>query len=280
MSLHPSPAPASSHTSVGLDSGQPASTSVRLGDLLATCRRLATKFLRNPRWGVMFTLGRFRFVSAAVVFFHRSRIVRPTAGLHTLFPFLDFDTALLNMRRDGIHAGVNLDPETVAQITRFAYSTECYWPTDPSLRFLYANRADAERRCGKAILLGRYFDIEERCESRHACGGVSSATRRPLTGSRPIRDSITTCMITAVSRSSSISLTLMSSVARTYMSGEAIRTNLCVSCWATPGNPRTKTSSSITARTTCSRFAAAPALASPPIRSDITGAYLPCAAAG
>ena len=168
MSLHPIPAPASSHTSVGVDSGQPASTSVRLGDRIASCRRLATKFLQNPRWGVMFTLGRFRVVSAAVVFFHRSRIVRPTAGLQTLFPSLDFDTALLNMRRDGIHAGVNLDPETVAQITRFAHSTECYWPTDPSLRFLYADRADAERRCGKAILLGRYFDIEERCEAIRA----------------------------------------------------------------------------------------------------------------
>ena len=74
----------------------------------------------------------------------------------------------LNMRRDGIHVNINLDPETVAQITRFAYSTECYWPTDPSRRFLYANRADAERRCGKAILLGRYFDIEERCEAIRA----------------------------------------------------------------------------------------------------------------
>ena len=152
---------------MGVDSGHPASPSVRLGDIIASCRRLAAKFRKNPRWGVMFTLGRFRFVSAAVVFFHRSRMDRPTAE-HTLFASLDVDTALADMRRHGIHVDINLSPETVAQITRFAYATECYWPTDPSLRFLYANRADAERLCGKAILLGRYFDIEERCEAIRA----------------------------------------------------------------------------------------------------------------
>ena len=88
MSPRPSPAPASSPGSMGVDSGHPASTSVRLGDIIASCRRLATKFLQNPRWGVMFTLGRFRFVSAAVVFFHRSRIVRPTAGSTPSFRLL------------------------------------------------------------------------------------------------------------------------------------------------------------------------------------------------
>ena len=168
MSPRPRPAAASSHGSMGVDSGHPASPSTRLSEIIASCRRLATKFLKNPRWGVMFTLGRFRFVSAAVVFFHRSRLVRPTADGQCLFACLDVDAALANMRRDGIHTGINLTPETVAKITRFAYSTECYWPTDPSLRFFCNNRGDAERRCGKSILLGRYFDIEERCDAIRA----------------------------------------------------------------------------------------------------------------
>ena len=165
--MTPHPSSASSSGSMDVESVHPASTNVQLVDIIASFRRLATKFLRNPRWGVMFTLGRFRFVSAAVVFFHRGRIVRP-ADAHTLFASLDVDAALANMRRDGIHVNINLPPEIVAQITRFAYSTECYWPTDRSRRFLYANRADAERLCGKAILLGRYFDIEERCEAIRA----------------------------------------------------------------------------------------------------------------
>lgn len=157
-----------SQSSVGMDVAHKASLSVRLNQLIAPCRRLAVKFFENPRWGVMFTLGRFRVVSTAVVFFHRGQIVRPPAGVKSLFASLDVDAALRNMRRDGLHVGINLDPQTVAAITRFAYTTECYWPGDPSLRFLYASRVEAERACGKSILLGRYFDIEERCEAIRA----------------------------------------------------------------------------------------------------------------
>lgn len=157
-----------SQSSVGMDVAQKGPMSVRFNQLIAPCRRLAVKFFQNPRWGVMFTLGRFRVVSTAVVFFHRGQVVRPPAGVKSLFRSLDIDTALRNMRRDGLHTGVNLDANTVAEITRFAYTTECYWPGDPSLRFLYANRGDAERACGKPILLGRYFDIEERCDAIRA----------------------------------------------------------------------------------------------------------------
>lgn len=157
-----------SQPSGGMDVAHKASMGVRFNQVLAPCRRLAVKFFENPRWGVMFTLGRFRVVSTAVVFFHRGRIVRPPAGVKSLFGSLDVDAALRNMRRDGAHLGVNLDPQTVDEIARFAYTTECYWPSDPSLRFLYANRAEAERRSGKAILLGRYFDVEERCDAIRA----------------------------------------------------------------------------------------------------------------
>jgi hypothetical protein len=151
-----------------MNATQKASMSVRINQLIAPCRRLAVKFLENPRWGVMFTLGRFRVVSTAVVFFHRGQVVRPPAGVTSLFPTLDVDSALINMQRDGVHTGINLAPDTVAEITRFAHTTECYWPSDSRVRFLYANRADAERACGRPILLGRYFDIEERCDAIRA----------------------------------------------------------------------------------------------------------------
>lgn len=157
-----------SQPSVGMDVAHKAPISGRLGQLIAPCRRLVVKFFENPRWGVMFMLGRFRVVSTAVVFFHRGRIVRPAAGVPSLFHSLDVETALRNMRRDGVQTDINLDPKTVAAIIRFAYTTECYWPADPDVRFLYANHADAERTCGKPILLGRYFDIEERCEAVRA----------------------------------------------------------------------------------------------------------------
>lgn len=141
------------------------SKSGRIGHLISPARRLASKFIENPRWGVMFTLGRLRFVSTAVVFFHRGHVVRPPANVPTVFPSLDVERALQNMRRDGIHQGVNLSREAVDDITQFAMSTECYWPGDHSVRFLPTERAKSERAAGKPILLGRYYDIQERCAS-------------------------------------------------------------------------------------------------------------------
>jgi hypothetical protein len=113
----------------------------------------------------MFTLGRFRVVSNVVVFCHRRQVVQPGPDVQSPFADVDFDAALLNMRRDGVHAGVNLDAGTVARIAQFAYTTECYWPSDPRVRFLYENRDAAERRCGQSILLGRYFDVEDHCDT-------------------------------------------------------------------------------------------------------------------
>jgi hypothetical protein len=154
-----------SPSSGGTDVAQKGS---RFNHFIAPCRRLAVKFLDNPRWGVMFTLGRFRVVSTAVLFFHRGQVVRPPAGVKSLFRALDTDAALRNMRSDGVHTGINLDANTIAEISQFAYATKCYWPGDPNLRFHYANRDDAERACGKPILLGRYFDVEERCDAIRA----------------------------------------------------------------------------------------------------------------
>ena len=56
--MTPHPSSASSSGSMDVESGHPASTNVRLVDIIASFRRLATKFLQNPRWGVMFTLGK------------------------------------------------------------------------------------------------------------------------------------------------------------------------------------------------------------------------------
>jgi hypothetical protein len=38
----------------------------------------------------------------------------------------------------------------------------------PNVRFRYADRAKAERRLGKSILLARYFDVEDRCPAIRA----------------------------------------------------------------------------------------------------------------
>src|SRR5262245_14222233 len=70
-------APPPASTSVGAPTAQRRVTGGRLSHIVTPCRNLDIKFLHNPRWGMMFTFGRFRIVSNAVVFFHRTPLPRP-----------------------------------------------------------------------------------------------------------------------------------------------------------------------------------------------------------
>ncbi len=128
-------------------------------------QNFVVKFLADPHWGLMFALGRFRHVNSLIVSLHRSSEVPSPPAVPSRFSTIDMQTALANMRRDGLHTNVNLDALTVAQIVDFASSTPCYVRGDTGVRFLPRDRADVERRIGKSILLGRYYDVEERCEA-------------------------------------------------------------------------------------------------------------------
>ena len=76
--------------------------------------QLRDKFLKNPRWGVMFTLGRFRFVSATWCSFHRSRMDRRLQST----PSLRLLTSILRWQheRDASRRHQSL-PRDSAQIT-------------------------------------------------------------------------------------------------------------------------------------------------------------------
>jgi hypothetical protein len=125
---------------------------------------MVKRFVRAPRWTLMFAFGRFRPVSSAVVFFYGRPVVQPRPEQATLFPDVDVESVVTAMRRDGLYAGINLPPETVAEIVEFANTTKCYWALNRDVQFLPADRAAAEERCGAPILLGRYLDIADRCD--------------------------------------------------------------------------------------------------------------------
>jgi hypothetical protein len=127
-----------------------------------------TKSFFNPRWGLMFALGRFRLVSDLVVSMKKTPEATLAPNASTRFPSVDMRTALATMKRDGLCTNLNLDACTVAEIVSFASSTPCFWREDRSVTFLCHEHADVERRIGKTVLLGHYLDIEDRCEAVRA----------------------------------------------------------------------------------------------------------------
>jgi hypothetical protein len=135
---------------------------------LAGYRSFVMRFFRNPQWGTLFLLGRFRFIGNVVVFLRRTPVAPLAPTVQSLFPNVDMRVASSDMERDGLHTNVNLDAATVDEIVKFADSTPCYWSEDPKVMFRHQDRAEAERRVGRSILLGRYFDILQNCPAIHA----------------------------------------------------------------------------------------------------------------
>ena len=65
--------------------------------------------------------------------------------------------------RDGICTGLQLSPETVAEILAFAEANPCYGGRNWSTRFDAADQPAAERRYGEALVVGHYPETEIRC---------------------------------------------------------------------------------------------------------------------
>jgi hypothetical protein len=149
----------------GSDAGRVAALGVRPKSI----GRLVLKSLReHPRWLIMYTAGRFRFISNLAVSLRPRPTLEHVDDATTIFRGVDIDRVVTNLRRDGLYAGINLDPATVAEITTFATRERCYWPERPEVRFAHDDRTAVESEFGRPLLLGRYFDIEDRCPAVRA----------------------------------------------------------------------------------------------------------------
>ncbi|MBK1661674.1 hypothetical protein CKO45_26060 [Paracraurococcus ruber] len=67
------------------------------------------------------------------------------------------------LRRDGLCAGLRLDPGFVAEIRRFAESRPCEGGLDWSTRFWPHEQAEVERRSGQSLVVGHFPDNERDC---------------------------------------------------------------------------------------------------------------------
>jgi hypothetical protein len=115
----------------------------------------------DPRWVLMFTLGRLMPVRRALW-----RLGRPGAaasGASALFPAADLAIAQHDLERDGIHLGLQLPAEIVGGILRFAEATPCFGDFDRAVAFLPGEHAAAEEKFARPILVGHYLDEIEAC---------------------------------------------------------------------------------------------------------------------
>ncbi|MBF2004236.1 MAG: phytanoyl-CoA dioxygenase family protein [Chlorogloeopsis fritschii C42_A2020_084] len=81
----------------------------------------------------------------------------------SLFPELDIDEIVKQLKVNGFYLGLNLPKNIVAEIIDFAYSHPCYGHRKPWLGFYYHQKEQIKLKLGKKFVLASYFNTALHC---------------------------------------------------------------------------------------------------------------------
>lgn len=121
------------------------------------------KFWIRPKFYIMKVLGRSRLVRGLVPCVANRRLPPPTVEATSLFPDLDVDRAVADLKRDGCAFHLDLPQPVVQEILEYARRTPCYAHAQKKNGFLYREHRAAEAKVGKRIMVGFYFNTARGC---------------------------------------------------------------------------------------------------------------------
>jgi phytanoyl-CoA dioxygenase PhyH len=133
---------------------------------------LASALLKNPRYTLLRGVGRFAIVRRGVTGMKRAlgaaqteqyeRQLESAMG-RTLFPQVNCRDFLANMNERGCAFGLQLPPRIVDAIASYADSSPVFAFRDQKLGFLPSERAAAQAKLGRDILLAQYYNTQRDC---------------------------------------------------------------------------------------------------------------------
>ncbi|TRC99321.1 hypothetical protein FJV76_24270 [Mesorhizobium sp. WSM4303] len=111
----------------------------------------------NPAWLPMFMLA--RTMPARKLHWLGAKAARPaqSAGA-TMFEGVELKSIVETLRSDGLFSGLVLPQAIHEEIASFAQSTPCFGNFDRRLEFMPGDHAEAEKRFGRSLLSGHYFE--------------------------------------------------------------------------------------------------------------------------
>ncbi|MBD2681628.1 MULTISPECIES: hypothetical protein [Nostoc] len=121
---------------------------------------------KNPRWLLMRKVGRFPLGRLVKDFLpHRNEYFSQgfVNKSSTLFPGIDIDLVVNNLKENGFYLGLNLPKDIVNQIANFADSHACYGDYKPHLGFFYNQKEAAEKHYDQIFKLAGYFNTALLC---------------------------------------------------------------------------------------------------------------------
>jgi hypothetical protein len=126
----------------------------------------------QPRYALMRGIARFSVVRGLVTRAHRILHARRYSAYlrecesrmaSSLFPSLDREDFVKRLREDGVAFGLRIPEHLVDEIHNHAQHNRCYADRIPTLGFGLEQRAQAETKLGKPILLAQYFNVATEC---------------------------------------------------------------------------------------------------------------------
>ena len=123
-----------------------------------------TDLRENPAWLPMFMLA--RTMPGRRMHWLGARPARPAPNAgDTMFSGIDLDSAVEALRSEGLFSGLVLPQAIHEEIASFADNTPCFGNFDRRLEFMPSDHAEAEKRFGRSLLSGHYFERVLSCKA-------------------------------------------------------------------------------------------------------------------
>lgn len=141
---------------------------------MPSLRNITRSLRRQPRFTLMRAVARFATVRSAVVrtraAWHAARLARYLAQCEarlgeSVFPSLDREAFVQALGGDGIAFGLQVPASMVEDIRSYAERTPVFADRLESHGILPGQRAQAEQRLAKPILLAQYFNTRTGCDA-------------------------------------------------------------------------------------------------------------------
>jgi hypothetical protein len=120
------------------------------------------RYLFNHQRLIMYTLGRFQIVRKLVLILSRQAFLsQPNTG--TLLDDISTETVASGLEAHGYYAGLQLPPEIVEKVLRFAETNAFYDDQNPEKFYTYQDFQQPEVRDRHKVLIGRYTNTVQDC---------------------------------------------------------------------------------------------------------------------
>ncbi len=124
-------------------------------------------FSHNPKKFLMILLGRFLIIRKLVTLFTRKKQSHSSYlnRISPVFSQIDTDIAVESLQKNGYYLGLKLSTSIIQKILDFAYSEEIKIDSAPEIKFIYAEKSNAEKEYQQDIITGSYADPSSRCDA-------------------------------------------------------------------------------------------------------------------